>query len=176
MAAREFTFIQGIDELLPAGLKGLMLVGMLAALASTVDTHLNWGASYWTNDVYRRFICQSWLKRAPIQSCISLGGAWKQCAYFSHCPLYSSMAVLNSNGLASEFVIRGRHGNVARVAVDLVAYHRMGRISLHHDIDRDGATPVVGFAGSRGIAVTHHGYRFWDDRHRGLVIHWPGTS
>jgi hypothetical protein len=38
---------------------------MLAALASTVDTHLNWGASYWTNDVYRRFICQSWLKRAP---------------------------------------------------------------------------------------------------------------
>ena len=65
LATREFTFIQGIDELLPAGLKGLMLVGMLAALASTVDTHLNWGASYWTNDVYRRFICQSWLKREP---------------------------------------------------------------------------------------------------------------
>ncbi len=65
MAAREFTFIQGMDELLPPGLKGLMLVGMLAALASTVDTHLNWGASYWTNDVYRRFICQSWLKREP---------------------------------------------------------------------------------------------------------------
>ena len=65
MAAREYTFIQGIDELLPPGLKGLMLVGMLAALASTVDTHLNWGASYWTNDVYRRFICQSWLKRTP---------------------------------------------------------------------------------------------------------------
>ncbi len=65
LAPREFTFIQGIDELLPAGLKGLMLVGMLAALASTVDTHLNWGSSYWTNDVYRRFICQSWLKREP---------------------------------------------------------------------------------------------------------------
>lgn len=65
MAAREFTFIQGMDELLPAGLKGLMLVGMLAALASTVDTHLNWGASYWTNDIYRRFICQSWLKQTP---------------------------------------------------------------------------------------------------------------
>ena len=65
MTAREFTFIQGMDELLPPGLKGFMLVGMLAALASTVDTHLNWGASYWTNDVYRRFICQSWLKREP---------------------------------------------------------------------------------------------------------------
>jgi len=65
MAVREFTFIQGIDELLPPGLKGLMVVGMLAALASTVDTHLNWGASYWTNDVYRRFICRSWLKHEP---------------------------------------------------------------------------------------------------------------
>ncbi|MDH5773656.1 MAG: sodium transporter, partial [Nitrospirota bacterium] len=65
MAAREYTFIQGIDLLLPPGLKGLMLVGMLAALASTVDTHLNWGASYWTNDVYRRFFCQNCLKRTP---------------------------------------------------------------------------------------------------------------
>lgn len=58
IAAREFTFVQGIHELLPPGIKGLMVVGMLAALASTVDTHLNWGASYWTNDIYRRFICE----------------------------------------------------------------------------------------------------------------------
>jgi hypothetical protein len=42
-----------------------MLTGMLAALASTVDTHLNWGASYWTNDIYRRFVCHHWLKREP---------------------------------------------------------------------------------------------------------------
>jgi len=65
IAAREFTFVQGIHDLLPPGLKGLMVVGMLAALASTVDTHLNWGASYWTNDLYRRFICEGWLKRSP---------------------------------------------------------------------------------------------------------------
>ena len=38
---------------------------MLAALASTVDTHLNWGASYWTNDIYRRFICRAWLGTEP---------------------------------------------------------------------------------------------------------------
>jgi Na+/proline symporter len=67
IAAREFTFVQGIHELLPPGIKGLMVVGMLAALASTVDTHLNWGASYWTNDIYRRFICEGWLKRTPSQ-------------------------------------------------------------------------------------------------------------
>ncbi|MEZ4271459.1 MAG: sodium:solute symporter family protein, partial [Myxococcota bacterium] len=64
-AEREATFVRGIKELLPPGLMGLMLTGMLAALASTVDTHLKWGSSYWTNDIYRRFICRSWLKREP---------------------------------------------------------------------------------------------------------------
>ena len=62
---REATYIRGMSELLPPGLLGLMLTGMLAALASTVDTHLNWGASYWTNDLYKRFVCQGWLKREP---------------------------------------------------------------------------------------------------------------
>ncbi|MGB0909000.1 MAG: sodium:solute symporter family protein [Nitrospirales bacterium] len=65
VADREFTFIRGIKELLPSGVLGFMLVGMLAALASTIDTHLNWGASYWTNDIYKRFLCQQWLKREP---------------------------------------------------------------------------------------------------------------
>lgn len=64
-SARESTYVQAIAELLPPGIKGLMVVAMLAALASTLDTHLNWGASYWTNDIYKRFICQTWLKREP---------------------------------------------------------------------------------------------------------------
>lgn len=61
---REYSFVLGIASL-PAGIKGLMVTGMLAALASTVDTHLNWGSSYWTNDIYKRFVCQSWLKKEP---------------------------------------------------------------------------------------------------------------
>ena len=64
-ADREATYVRGMAELLPPGVAGLMLTGMLAALASTVDTHLNWGASYWTNDIYKRFICRAWLKREP---------------------------------------------------------------------------------------------------------------
>ena len=64
-AEREATYVRGMAELLPAGLRGLMVTGMLAALASTVDTHLNWGASYWANDIYRRFVCQLWLGREP---------------------------------------------------------------------------------------------------------------
>jgi SSS family solute:Na+ symporter len=53
ISERELTFALGMDELLPAGARGLMLTGMLAALASTLDTHLNWGASYWSNDLYK---------------------------------------------------------------------------------------------------------------------------
>lgn len=64
-AEREILFVTGINDLLPAGIRGLMLVGLLAALASTIDTHLNWGASYWSNDIYRRLICDTWLKRTP---------------------------------------------------------------------------------------------------------------
>jgi Na+/proline symporter len=65
IAAREQTFVEGIALYLPPGLQGLMLAGLLAALASTLDTHLNWGASYWANDLYRRLICQLWLRREP---------------------------------------------------------------------------------------------------------------
>jgi Na+/proline symporter len=62
-AERELTFVRGIETLLPPGVRGLMLVGMLAALASTLDTHLNWGASYLANDLYARGICRGLLGR-----------------------------------------------------------------------------------------------------------------
>ena len=42
-----------------------MMVGMLAALASTIDTHLNWGSSYWTNDIYKRFLSRFFTKEEP---------------------------------------------------------------------------------------------------------------
>ncbi|MGB3544095.1 sodium:solute symporter family protein [Rubrivirga sp.] len=58
VAGREILFVTGIAETLPTGARGLMLVGLLAALASTIDTHLNWGASYWSNDLYGRFYAQ----------------------------------------------------------------------------------------------------------------------
>ena len=62
---REVSFVRGMAELLPVGVRGLMLTAMLAALASTIDTHLNWGASYWTRDLYERILCQVWLRREP---------------------------------------------------------------------------------------------------------------
>ena len=65
-AQSEASFVEGVNRL-PDGLaiKGLMIAGLLAALASTVDTHLNWGSSYWTNDLCKRFVFQAWLRREP---------------------------------------------------------------------------------------------------------------
>lgn len=41
---------------LPTGLLGLVLASLIAALMSTLSTHLNWGASYAVHDFYQRFI------------------------------------------------------------------------------------------------------------------------
>lgn len=61
--SREGSFVWGVRDLLPIGIRGLMITGLVAALASTVDTHLNWGASYWTNDFYKGFLMERLLKR-----------------------------------------------------------------------------------------------------------------
>lgn len=41
---------------LPAGLLGLVIAALIAALMSTISTHLNWGSSYVVNDFYQRFL------------------------------------------------------------------------------------------------------------------------
>ena len=41
---------------LPAGLLGLVIASLMAAVVSTISTHLNWGASYVVNDFYKRFV------------------------------------------------------------------------------------------------------------------------
>ena len=52
----ELAYPMMIRELMPVGLRGLMVATFLAAFMSTMDTHLCWGASYMVNDVYRRFV------------------------------------------------------------------------------------------------------------------------
>ncbi len=43
---------------LPSGWAGLVMASLIAALMSTISTHLNWGSSYMVNDVYHRFVDQ----------------------------------------------------------------------------------------------------------------------
>jgi len=41
---------------LPSGALGLVVTSMLAAFMSTIDTHVNWGASYLVRDIWQRFV------------------------------------------------------------------------------------------------------------------------
>lgn len=65
LADHEAAYPTLIAELMPAGLKGLMVAAFLAAFLSTVDSQLNLSASYLVNDIYRRFISPQDASRAP---------------------------------------------------------------------------------------------------------------
>jgi solute:Na+ symporter, SSS family len=52
----ELAYPRMMVQFLPQGLRGLMVVAFIAAFMSTMDSHLNWGASYLVNDMYKRFI------------------------------------------------------------------------------------------------------------------------
>ncbi len=49
-------YVHAVVDLLPTGLRGLMIAAFAAAYMSTIGTHLNWGSSYLVNDLYLRFI------------------------------------------------------------------------------------------------------------------------
>ena len=49
-------YVRIMADYLPTGVLGLMLASFAAAYMSTVATQMNWGSSYLTNDLYRRFI------------------------------------------------------------------------------------------------------------------------
>ncbi len=45
-----------MNSILPPGLRGVFVATFLSAYMSTIVTHVNWGASYLVNDVYKRFL------------------------------------------------------------------------------------------------------------------------
>ncbi|MCK5176554.1 MAG: sodium:solute symporter [Candidatus Aenigmarchaeota archaeon] len=45
-----------VAMLLPAGIKGIVIAGFIAAAMSTFDSTVNAGASYWVRDIYPRYI------------------------------------------------------------------------------------------------------------------------
>jgi SSS family solute:Na+ symporter len=45
-----------IGEMVPIGIRGLMVAGLMAAAMSTFDSTVNAGASYWVKDIYQAFI------------------------------------------------------------------------------------------------------------------------
>ncbi len=56
LADKESGYVHAFVDYLPTPWRGVMMAGFAAAYMSTVGTHLNWGASYLVNDLYRRFM------------------------------------------------------------------------------------------------------------------------
>jgi SSS family solute:Na+ symporter len=91
----EAGYVMVMLDVLPDGVRGLLLAAMFAAFMSTIDTQLNWGASYLTHDVYSRFIDSEaserrliWVARGSVvlraaigaaatMGMDSIAGAWK---------------------------------------------------------------------------------------------------
>jgi Na+/proline symporter len=85
LASAEVGYAKLIVTLLPSGLLGLMLASLIAAFMSTVDTHINYGASFMVNDLYRRFWVRHaspvhYVRTAQVSTAIMLGIA-VLCAY-----------------------------------------------------------------------------------------------
>ncbi|MDJ0519378.1 MAG: Na+:solute symporter [Trichodesmium sp. MO_231.B1] len=53
---RELGYPKLMIDFLSPGILGLVVASLVAAFMSTVSTSINWGASFITNDLYRRFI------------------------------------------------------------------------------------------------------------------------
>jgi len=86
-----------MDRFLGPGLRGLLVVAFLAAFMSTIDTHLNWGASYLMVDVYQRFI-----KKDASQKHYMI--ATKICVVLLMCGGAAVVPLLNSITKAMEFM------------------------------------------------------------------------
>ncbi len=56
LADKESGYVKLIVDLLPSGVKGVLLASFAAAFMSTISTQLNWGSSYLVNAFYKRFI------------------------------------------------------------------------------------------------------------------------
>jgi Na+/proline symporter len=59
LADDETAYPQMVADLLPVGLKGLMVASFISAFMATIEAHYNLTASYLMNDVYRRFIAKN---------------------------------------------------------------------------------------------------------------------
>lgn len=49
-------YVLAMQDFLPIGLKGLLIVAFFGAYMSTISTQLNWGSSYIVNDLYKGYI------------------------------------------------------------------------------------------------------------------------
>jgi Na+/proline symporter len=81
----EIAYPRMMMDLLPSGLRGMMLASLVAAFMSTIVSYINLSAAYLVNDVYRRFVARDrserhyvFVSRVASALAVVLGGtiAW----------------------------------------------------------------------------------------------------
>jgi len=80
LADPEMAYPKLMMQILPFGLKGLLLASLLAAFMSTISAQLNWGASYLVHDFYRPFLVKGrseshYLWAGKVATTVVLAGA-----------------------------------------------------------------------------------------------------
>jgi len=63
----EHAYVLMLMKYLPVGLKGLLVASLMAAYMSTISTHVNFGASYVVNDLYKRFLRKHGTEKGDIR-------------------------------------------------------------------------------------------------------------
>ncbi len=64
---QEHAYVVMMMKLMPVGLKGLMVASLMAAYMSTISTHVNFGASYVVNDLYKRFFRRNGTEKGDVR-------------------------------------------------------------------------------------------------------------
>jgi solute:Na+ symporter, SSS family len=106
----------------PYGMLGLIVASLAAAYMSTISTHLNWGASYLVDDVYRCFIRPA----ASEQHYVNVGRGVTVALMLRAC-LVALCAQECDAGISDPVPDRGGHWAHFSVALVLVAHQCLGR-------------------------------------------------
>ena len=151
---------------LPSGLLGLVVASLAAAYMSTISTHLNWGASYMVDDVYRRFYRPDeserhyvWVGRAATVLLIVLGCGLA--LWFENAMQAFQILLQIGAGTGLVFLLRWFWWRVnawselsAMLVSFLVAIYFLGRITLEPlGLDVTIAWPVPAWDASLRLVV-----------------------
>lgn len=108
IADPETAYPRMMTMFLPNGLRGMMVAAFLAAFMSTVVTHINWGASYLVNDLYKRFFIKNasekhyvWMSRLSIIIMTAFAGS--ACLMMNS--IYSAWLFVMSLMVGTSFIV-----------------------------------------------------------------------
>lgn len=104
----EVAYVTVILKGLPAGLRGLFIVGLMGAIISTLDSYYLIGGTTLANDIYGRLICKGSLSEKKVVNLSRIGscllGAIGVLLAFKFTMVYDAIAFLMSLWMSAAFI------------------------------------------------------------------------